>query len=777
MKIKLIILVLLPVFCFSQQNAKHDSIIERINILENDTLKAKSYLDLADLYQYSNQDSALIYYQKGLDLARRLDYKTLQARCYNHIGIIYLYQSEFDQTVKYFKKSLKLKEEINDVVGVANSYNNLGIIAKNRGNLADALEYYQNALELRKSLQTKDTLRKMVLDNIKKTGHAYMNIGNVHYQMGSYGKAIENYKISLSHYDSIDYDKGVSGCYNNIGSIFEEQENYDKAINYYNQSLEINLKLNEVRNIATIYNNIGEVFLKNSNFRKAQVSFNKSLQYFKEANDKRGISSVYSNHALVYFNEKKYSKALEMINKALKIDYQTDDRQGTAEDLNYLAEIYMEKGNYREAIEIAEKSLEISRTINTPLQSKKSCRLLAEGHEHMNEFRKSLDYYKEFKKLEDRLFNKEKHKQIEELEQKYQAEKKQQKLEKQEALLSKQEAVIAQQNTMKLVYIGGILFLGIIVVLIYSNYRQKKRANRVLTQQKEEIQAQNEELQEQNEEIQAQRNELEKQRDLANHQKDAIAVKNDEITSSIQYAKSIQAAVLPQDYFISRVLQDFFILFKPKDIVSGDFYWVNHKNNMVIAAAVDCTGHGVPGAFMSLLGMSLLNDIIDEMQDVKANEILNILRTRMIQSLHQKGLSEENRDGMDLSLIVWDKENGEIQYSGAYNPLYLVRNGKLIEYKANRMSISIQSRLDQSFNNNFIKVKRGDTLYLATDGYSDQISSSTHKKMTRGRFKNYLQQIGDMDLDDQKAELNKYFEEWRGSYEQVDDVLIVAIRV
>ncbi len=777
MKLRLLILILLPALCFSQPKAKHDSIMKIIDETHLDSVKAKNYLEVGDLYQYSQQDSALKYYRKALSIAKSSNYKKIESKCYNYIGIIFFYQSEFDTTIHYFKKSLDLKKEIGDKAGMANSYNNLGIIAKNRGNYAKALEYYNEVLDIRKKLHPSTASDEARKESLIKMGDALMNIGNVNYSMGDYPDALTNYNESLAYYDSVSHQEGISSCYNNIGNIFEEQENYDKAIEYYHQALDINLKLNEVRNLGTIYNNIGEISLKKSNLKMARDYFMKSLNCREQTNDKRGMSAVYSNLAMVYYKQEEYSAALNMINKALKIDYQIGDKKGTAEDLNYLARIYTAQHKYNEAIDMANKSLEISNSIQALLQSKESHRLLSIAYEELGNYSKALQEHKLFKDLDDRLFNKEKHEQIEELEQQYQAEKKQQMLEKQKALVKKQKAEIKQHKITRYFYTAGSIFLLIISSLIYWNYRLKQKANKRLNEKNVEIETQNEELQQQNEEILNQRDELQKQRDLANSQKNAIAVKNDEITSSIQYAKSIQTAVLPQNYYISKILRDYFILFKPKDIVSGDFYWFSKKEDKIIAAAVDCTGHGVPGAFMSLLGMSLLNDIVDEIRDIKANDILNILRTRMIQALHQTDLNDENRDGMDIALVVWNKNTNMIQYPGAYNSLYLVREGKLIEYKPNRMTISIRSKLDKSFTNNDLQAKPGDMVYLATDGYSDQISDRTHKKMTRQRFKKLLGKIADNDPATQKNELNSHFETWRGDYEQVDDVLVVGIRI
>lgn len=777
MKLLKFIFLFVPVLVYAEHNAKQDSLLNLINKEQNDTLRAEYYLQIGDLFQYDEQDTAIYYYRKALDIAQNNNFPAVEAKCYNYIGVVYLYQSEFDTTKRYFLKSLDIKRAIDDKAGMSNSYNNLGIIAKNRGNFAKALSYYDSALTIRKQLVDQQTEDAEKIENIKKVGHAHMNIGNVHYQLGRYTEALDSYKESLSNYNSIDHKKGIAGCYNNIGSIFEEQEEYSTAIDYYKQSLEISLNLNQPRDIGTAHNNIGEVYLKQSDLKRALENFEKSLKYRERTNDKRGISAVYSNLSMIYYEKGNYEKATSMLDKALKIDYQIDDKVGIAEDLNYLSKINLKKKDFFEAIDMAKRSLSVSRSINAPRQSKESHNLLFQAYEEIGDFKTALYHHKNFKDLEDQLFNKEKHKQIQEIEKKYQTEKNLQQLAKKEAELSEQKALLKHQKTLKYLFFTGIVFLLVILFLIHNNFRQKRRDNKILLQQKEEIEAQNEELQQQNEEIVTQRDELETQRDIATSQKTAIATKNIEITHSIQYAKGIQAALLPQEYQISRLLDEYFIFFKPKDIVSGDFYWFGEKESKTIIACVDCTGHGVPGAFMSLLGMSLLNDIIDEVRIPQADEILNILRTRMIQSLHQKDFSEDNRDGMDISLAILDSENQQIEYAGAYHPLYLVRDGKLIEYKPERMSISIQSQLDKSFQNNIIPYYSGDMIYLTTDGYPDQIGGSANKKMTRKKFKGLLETIATLDANEQQLKLEEYLEQWKGDYEQVDDILVIGFRV
>jgi len=774
----LLFLFTIPVVCVSQNPQGKDSIRRLIRNSENDSVRTTYYLEMGDLYQYVNRDSALHYYHSALALSKRIRNIDLEGKTYNYLGAFFYINAEYDKTLEHFEKSLQLKQKIGDKGGMANSYNNLGVIARKNGQPAKALDYFNNALELRKEMLDKsDLTQEERIQSQKKMGKAFMNIGNVHYQVGDYPQALRNYKTSIAYYDSSDYKMGLSGCYNNIGSIFEQQKKYVKARDYFSTAAVIYKQEREYKNLGTTYNNIGETYLKENNFQKARNYFSKSMKYRKMTNDKLGISAVYSNQAETFLKMGDLEAARSKINKALKIDFEVDYKQGICEDLNFLGYLYFKQGKPHKSIDLVKRSLDISDAMYAPLQTKDSYKILSQAYEEMAHHEKALDHYKLYKKLEDKLFSKEKHRQIEELEMKYQVKKKQQELERQDLKLEKQQAVIKKQKIQKYAFIGGAGLLLIASVIIYLNLRDKRKANKVLRQQQEENEVKNIELKQQNEEIRSQRDELQRQRDMANTQRNQIAIKNNEITSSIQYAKSIQSAVLPEDNFITKILDHYFIFFQPKDIVSGDFYFINQKGNKMILAAVDCTGHGVPGAFMSLLGMSLLNDIIDEMGESNASDILNVLRTRVIQSLHQKNEPEENHDGMDIALCVWDKTTNMLDFAGAYNSLYFIRDNKLTEYKGTRMSISIRSKLEEAYTNHQIQLQKGDVFYLFTDGYSDQISDSTHKKMTRRRFKDLLLSINTQDLLKQKLEVVDYFEQWKGNYEQVDDVLVMGVRV
>ncbi|MFC2089202.1 tetratricopeptide repeat protein [Bacteroidota bacterium] len=257
---------------------------------------------------------------------------------------------------------------------------------------------------------------------------------------------------------------------------------------------------------------------------------------------------------------------------------------------------------------------------------------------------------------------------------------------------------------------------------------------------------------------------------------DEIDEKNREITSSIKYAERIQRAVLPPDDYLKEILPEYFIFFLPLDIVSGDFYWATSKGNYLIFTAADCTGHGIPGAFMSLLGVSYLNEIVNRMDDLKANKILNELRQHIMGSLHQKGAEGEAKDGMDMSICVYDKKRMELQFSGAYNPLYLIRNKELQELKADRMPIAIHHHSDQSFTNQKVTIKKNDVIYLFSDGFPDQFGGAEGKKYKYKQLKSRLLELHQEPMEKQKILLHKHFEEWKGDHPQIDDVIIIGIR-
>ena len=284
------------------------------------------------------------------------------------------------------------------------------------------------------------------------------------------------------------------------------------------------------------------------------------------------------------------------------------------------------------------------------------------------------------------------------------------------------------------------------------------------------------EIEDQKVEIEAQRDEISGQKKFVEEQRDHIALQNKEITDSILYAKRIQQAVLPGKKSLEKTLPEHFILFKPRDIVSGDFYWVEKSEERIVVCAADCTGHGVPGAFMSLLGLTFLNEIVNHEGIVKASRILDRLRMNIIRSMSHKDEAEQARDGMDVALVVIDSQLDILEYAGAFNPLVILRKGELIEYKADKMPIGKHVGEEGPFTNHKIQLEQGDMIYLYSDGFPDQFGGEKGSKYKARPFKRLLTRISDEPANTQLDLLEMEFNSWKGKEDQVDDVLVMGIR-
>ncbi len=256
-----------------------------------------------------------------------------------------------------------------------------------------------------------------------------------------------------------------------------------------------------------------------------------------------------------------------------------------------------------------------------------------------------------------------------------------------------------------------------------------------------------------------------------------LAQKTKDITDSIEYASRIQNAILPPETLLKETLSDYFVLFKPRDIVSGDYYWMTRKENITVIAAADCTGHGVPGAFMSMLGIAFLNEIVNKIEIVESHVILNQLRDYVKKSLNQKGAEGEAKDGMDIALCVIDHQSKSLEFSGAFNPLLIVRDGDIIEIKADKMPIGIYEEDHKSFTKNNVEIKENDSLYIYSDGYVDQFGGPKGKKFFSKQFKNLLLEINDKTMPQQKQFLWETLEKWKGDLEQVDDILVIGMKI
>lgn len=300
-----------------------------------------------------------------------------------------------------------------------------------------------------------------------------------------------------------------------------------------------------------------------------------------------------------------------------------------------------------------------------------------------------------------------------------------------------------------------------------------------IVKQKNEIELQKHKVEEAYEELNQQNYEISAQRDEIEKQKYRIEYIYEELTDSIRYAERIQNAILPHKQYIKdKIKGEFFILFKPRDIVSGDFYWFTKRDNWLLIAVADCTGHGVPGAFMSMLGISFLNEIVSKEEVRSSSQVLDELRKYVIHSLQQKGVQGEQQDGMDIAFLALNTETNILEFSGANNPLYIIPavSNEILIIKADTMPIGIYGDM-QPFKNNTLQVNKGDRLYIFSDGFIDQFGGENRKKFLNKRFKESLLQIAHLPMLEQKENLNNIFESWKGKCEQIDDVTVLGIKI
>ncbi|MCG8702083.1 MAG: response regulator, partial [Bacteroidales bacterium] len=334
-----------------------------------------------------------------------------------------------------------------------------------------------------------------------------------------------------------------------------------------------------------------------------------------------------------------------------------------------------------------------------------------------------------------------------------------------ELMLAEEQARAEAEKREQILIISvlGVFLIGlcVIVILVMRQMNQKKKANNLLKQINKKIEQQKVEIE---------------------HQRDVAKVQAKRITDSIQYAQRIQRAVIPPDSLLEECFDEYFIYYKPRDIVSGDFYWFSKKEHLLIVAAADCTGHGVPGAFMSMLGIAFLNEIVNKMavnkhiNSLTSHNILNELRKTVISSLHQTGNSNEPKDGMDISLCVFNLEEDTVQYSGANNPLLIIRNGELIKYKADKMPVSYHQKLKVPFTSTTISLEKNDCIYMFSDGYIDQFGGMRGNKFLIKRFRELLLKNFGLSMNKQKEALVENMDDWMHNTTQLDDMLVLGLR-
>jgi len=775
-----------------------DSLKNVINTSRNDTAIIRAYIRLGEILILSDPDSTLKLQIIAREKAEKLlacspgtiiadTTRILLGYAINNIGYVYQQKGNYDLALEYYNKNLKIQEKIGDKKGMALTLNNIGFVYSSRGNISDALDYFKKSMTIQSELNNK----KGIALNLNNMAYVFRGQGDI-------PKALDFFWKSYRIREDINDKQGMAQSLNNIGAIYFDLSEYEKALEIHEKSLAIKNEIGDKNGIAYSLNNIGAVFQQKKDFDKAIEYFEKSLLIRTEIGDKKGMAYSYNCLGTIYQDYGNLSKAMECYNNSIKIREEIKDMQGKAISLVNIGWINLKQGKISQALIMGENAYKLSYELGFPLNVKVSASLLKEIYKQQGNYKKAFEFYGEEIRMKDSLDNEENFKQAMKQQARYEYEKKAatdslahtKAIEIKNLEVAKIEEEKQKQKVIMIAFILGFIVILFFSVVVFRLFVQKKKANIVLAEQKKFIEMQNNNLQQANEEITAQRDEIEAQRDeiaaqrdLVTEQKEHIEEQKKEITDSITYARRIQTAVLPDLSLLfsnNDLVSDYFILYKPKDIVSGDFYWATRIENMLIFTVADCTGHGVPGAFMSMLGVSFLNEIVRKKEISKAGQVLDYLRNSIVDALKQKGISGEQKDGMDIVFCVLDLKTNRLQFSGANNSLYIIKKNSneapLIEIKADSQPVAIHVNMAK-FTTHEIQLEKGDCLYLTTDGFPDQFGGPKNKKFMIKRLKEVFVTISENPMKEQCEVLNSAFEEWRGNYEQIDDVTIMGIKI
>lgn len=778
LKTNLLIIFLLSSWFLVAQQSKRDSLKEVVKTHVEDTNKVNALRLLAVDYMNANPDSAIIIANQCLSLASKLSVsqnksisnvgKKIAARVTGNIGSCYERKSEFDRALEYDNKALKMAEKIGDKLIQANNLGNIGIIYFKQGNYSKSLEFDQKALKIAKEIDN----NKLITDNLN-------SIATIFYLQSNYPKALTYYFEALKIDEEIGNKKGVEMRLGNIGNVYYVQRDFDKAINHYNKALKISVELGDVYLQATNLGNIGVVYYELSDYETALEYYFKSLKIAEETENIPLQSNNLSNIANIYKVKSNHQKALEFYLAALKLDEQISDKQGVSVHLGKIGSLYASLRKYKKAEEYLTKALALSTELNILNLMKEHEKLLAEFYEETN--RKDLAYihFKKYIALRDSIFNEENTKLLIRTEMDHEFEKKQAVADAEhKSEMAKQAAVSEEKQRRQSVVIWSV-GIGLLLVFVFAVF--VLRSLRITNKQKQLIEIKNRETHE--------------QKVLIEEKAAELAVRHKEITDSINYAERIQRSFLATKELLDANLKEYFVFFKPKDVVSGDFYWASslrsfenlraqsasRDNKKFALVTADSTGHGVPGAIMSILNISSLEKAVEQGLEDPA-DIFNHTRKTIIERLKKDGSVEGGKDGMDASITVYDFVNKKLFVTAAHNPVWIMRKNEIgateiFEIKPEKMPVGKHDLQDVSFTTREVNLQSGDVIYTLTDGFSDQFGGENGKKFMSKNLRELLAANTHLPMQQQKEILEKIFLDWIGGNEQVDDVTVIGVKV
>lgn len=656
---------------------------------------------------------------------------TNQVNALNALGAEYR-NSNPDTAFILIDKALTLAKKINYRKGIANALRNKAIINSLKGNYSEALSNCFESLKISKEINDKTGTSKTL-----------GNIGTIYNSQSDYPRALEYFFKSLKIKDELNDKSGIATTLGNIGIVYYSQSDYPLALKYYLKALNMDEELGNKSGIARHLGNIGIVYKAQSNYPKALEYYFKALDINQKLGNKHAEASVLGNIGNAYYSQSNYKTALEYDLKALKITEEIGDKNGMARHLGNIGVLYINTGKFAEAEKYLKNSLTLSDNIGALYLTSDFENYLSRLYDTTGRTQLALLHFKKHIIARDSINNDENTKKMVQQQMLYEFDKKQ----TADSLKVAEERVInevkfEQEKTQRYFLYGGLALVALFGAFMFNRFKITQKQNSIISEQKH-----------------------------------LIEERHKEITDSINYAERIQRSFLATKQHLDENLSEYFIVFKPKDVVSGDFYWSATLNNSLFAlATADSTGHGVPGAIMSLLNISSLEMAVKD-NLIEPAEILNYSRNEIISRLKKDGSSEGGKDGMDCSLCVYDFKNMKLFVAAANNPVWVVRDKEVIEIKPDKMPVGKHDKQDIPFTQHEINLQKGDVVYTLSDGFPDQFGGENGKKFMIKNLRQLMAKNAHLPLHEQKQLLETTFANWLGNSEQVDDVVVIGVRV
>ncbi|HTA82303.1 MAG TPA: tetratricopeptide repeat protein [Bacteroidia bacterium] len=707
---------------------------------------AESRYVIADELSAMNQyDSAIYSVKQALNYYQKQANSKALVKAYRLLADIYYENAQYPLANENYAKALTAATALKDSVDMRSIYYGQGLVYDVNDQFELARERCMRSIDL-----------AIPLKQYRAAIGAYVIIGNDYAKQGISASAAKAYFEGLEINSKYLHDSNAMGILDiDIGNVYNDKLDSANAMKYYRESLAIFKQKKEERYIAQALENIGNVYLKNNDYKKAEVYELKCMEEMIKVGDKANTALCYSNVADFYNRTKQYDKSLDYYNKGLALQEEIGDKEGQIYSMSGLSDVYENLGDHAKAIELGVKSFNQANDIKLIGQVRDEAKKLSDMFDKVHQPEKAFYYYKQYITAKDSLENKEEAKKLINAELSHEYEQKQQ----MEKLENEKKQAIADENArhesiIRNIYLTAFIIVLFLTGLLFRNLTRIRKSNRIITEQKHEVE----------------------------RQKLIVDEKNKDITDSIKYASRIQRALLTTQEYIGKQVKEHFIFFKPRDIVSGDFYWAfkadASNNDLFYLACCDCTGHGVPGAFMSLLNISMLNESVIERKITMPDKVLNDIRDNIIKSLNPEKADTESKDGMDCVLSAFDLKNKRLHMACANNPVWIMRKaGEFVEINPDKMPVGIQYGDQKPFTLHTINLEEGDIIYMFTDGYADQFGGPKGKKFKYKQLQEIIIANAQKPMSEQKDILERTFVEWMGGLEQIDDMLVIGIKV